>query len=139
MDEKQKMNDQVPKALKKPPVAALVGFELVSAQDGQALIEFQAAKQHTNSFGILNGGVLCIIADSAMATAYATTLGPEETFTTVELKINFLKLVRNTKLRALGKVVSQNQTTALVHCEIVDHSEQLVAHATSTFLRSSKI
>jgi uncharacterized protein (TIGR00369 family) len=138
MDDKPAVNGKKPRALNKPPVADLIGFELASAEGGQAVIEFQASKQHANAFGILTGGILSTIADSAMAAAYATTIGPDEIFATVEMKINFLRPVRNAKLRALGKVLSQNQATALVECEVVNSSEQIVAHATSTLLRSSR-
>jgi len=117
----------------------LIGFKVTSAENGQAVVEFQAAKQHTNSFGILQGGILCTIADAAMATAYASTLGPDEGFTTVELKINFLKLTRNARLRALGHVITQGPTMALTQCEVIDQSGQLIAHATSTCLKSTKI
>lgn len=121
-----------------PPVASLIGFEVTSAENGQAVVEFKATRQHTNTFGILQGGMLCTIADAAMATAYASTLGPGETFTTVELKINFVKLVRNARLRARGQVVSQGPTMALTQCDVVDESGQLIAHATSTCLKSTR-
>ncbi|MFQ5771237.1 MAG: PaaI family thioesterase, partial [bacterium] len=50
-------------------------------------------KQHANPMGTLHGGVLCDIADAAMGMAYASTLEQGESFTTLELKINFLKPV----------------------------------------------
>ncbi len=125
-----------PREIERSPASVLIGYELTSVQPGQTQFEVRAAKQHTNSFGLLHGGILCALADSTMATAYATTLGPEDRFTTVELKINFLKPVRNSKLRATGKVLAQNQTTGLTQCEIVDERDQLIAHATSTFIRS---
>ena len=88
-----------------PPVASLIGFTLVSAEAGRAVIELEATERHHNPMGTLHGGILCDIADAAMGTAYATTLDERETFTTLELKINFLRPVWAGTLTATGHVV----------------------------------
>jgi uncharacterized protein (TIGR00369 family) len=62
----------------------------------------EATEKHANLMGTLHGGILC---DAAMEMAFASTLGEEETFTTVELKINFFRPVWNTKLTAEAQVV----------------------------------
>jgi len=77
--------------LSSPPVARLIGFTLTGIQPGQAVIELEASAQHANPMGTLHGGILCDIADAAMGMAYASTLAEGETFTTLELKINFLR------------------------------------------------
>lgn len=115
-----------------PPIATLIGFTLTSIEPGQAVIDFQATKRHANPMGTLHGGVLCDIADAAMGTAYASTLEEGETYTTLELKINFLKPVWNAKLRAVGRVVKQGRTVGLVECDVTDERQSLVARATST-------
>ena len=109
-----------------PPVARLIGFTLTSIAPRHARIAFEAGAQHANPMGTLHGGILCDIADAAMGMAYASTLGAGETFTTLELKINFLKPVWQAKLQAIGRVVG------LVECDILDADEVLVARATST-------
>ena len=115
-----------------PPVAQLVGFSLKSVGEGQAGIEFEAGAQHTNPRGTLHGGILCDIADAAMALAYATTIGDGESFTTLELKINFLKPIWEAKLTAHGKVVKRGRTVGLTECDVVDDKGSLVARASST-------
>ena len=115
-----------------PPVARLIGFTLTSITPGQASIAFEAGAQHTNPMGTLHGGILCDIADAAMGMAYASTLGEGETFTTLELKINFLKPVWHARLQATGRVVKQGRTVGLVECDIIDSDAALVARATST-------
>ena len=77
-----------------PPVAQLVGFTLSEVEPGRAVITFDADGRHANPMGTLHGGILCDISDAAMGMAYAATLDQNETFTTLELKINFLKPVR---------------------------------------------
>jgi uncharacterized protein (TIGR00369 family) len=115
-----------------PPIAELVGFELVSIERGQAVIEILVSERHANPMGTLHGGVLCDVADAAMGMALASTLGDDETFTTLEMKINFLKPVWKAKLRAVGKIVKEGRTISLTECSLTDESQQLVAFATST-------
>jgi len=79
--------------------------------------------------GSLHGGILCDIADAATGIAYAGLLQEDETFTTLELKINFLKSVWKAKLRAEGRVVSSGKTIGLVECDIIDDKQRLVARA----------
>ena len=115
-----------------PPVAALIGFTLASVEPGCAVVEFEATPRHANPMGTLHGGVLCDIADAAMGMAWASTLDEGETFTTLELKINFTKPVWTGKLRAEGRVVSAGRTVGLVECDVRDAKDRLVAYATST-------
>ena len=117
-----------------PPVARLIGFELVAVKPGEAVVEFQATEAHANPMGTLHGGVLCDIADAAMGIAYSSNLDEDESFTTLELKINFLKPVWQARLRAVGRVVKQGRTVGLVECDITDEKGSLVARATSTCL-----
>lgn len=115
-----------------PPIARLIGFDLVSVNPGEAVIEFQATKAHANPMGTLHGGVLCDIADAAMGIAYSSNLEEGESFTTLELKINFLKPIWQARLLAVGRVVKQGRTVGLVECDIADEKGNLVARATST-------
>jgi uncharacterized protein (TIGR00369 family) len=69
-----------------------------------------------------------------MGTAFASTLGEGESFTTLELKINFLRPVWRSELRAEGRVVQRGRTVGLVECAITDADGKLVAKATSTCL-----
>jgi uncharacterized protein (TIGR00369 family) len=115
-----------------PPVGQLIGFDLVSVEPGSAAIEFQATESHRNPMGTLHGGILCDIADAAMGMAYASNLNEDESFTTLELKINFLKPVWNARLIATGRVVKQGRTVGMVECDVTDEKGNLVARATST-------
>jgi uncharacterized protein (TIGR00369 family) len=115
-----------------PPVATLIGFSLASIEPGRAVIEFEATERHANPMGTLHGGILADIADAAMGMAYASGLDEGETFTTLELKINFVKPVWTGKLRAEGRVLSGGRTVGLVECHVRDAKDRLIAHATST-------
>jgi uncharacterized protein (TIGR00369 family) len=115
-----------------PHVATLIGFDLTSIEPGRALIELEATERHANPMGTVHGGILADIADAAMGMAYASRLEDGETFTTLELKINFMKPVWTGKLRAEGRVLSGGRTVGLVACDVRDANDRLVAHATST-------
>src|SRR5438309_3403735 len=114
------------------PVARLIGFEAKQIADGRASVTLAAGPQHANPMGTLHGGILCDIADAAMGMAFASTLAPGETFTTVELKINFFRPVWKANLKAEGKVVRRGKTIGYTECEITDEGGHLVAKASST-------
>jgi uncharacterized protein (TIGR00369 family) len=117
-----------------PPIGRLIGFDLISVKSGEAVIELQATEVHANPMGTLHGGVLCDIADATMGIAYSSNLDDGESFTTLELKINFLKPIWRARLIATGRVLKQGRTVGLVECDITDDKGNLVAHATSTCL-----
>ncbi len=93
-----------------------------------------AAPQHGNPFGTVQGGILCAIADAAMGTAYVSALADGESMTTLELKMNFLRPVRQGRLTAVADVIKQGQRVGLVECTITDEQGRLVARASSTCL-----
>ena len=114
------------------PVARLIGFEAREIGEGRAIVTLAAGPQHANPMGTLHGGILCDIADAAMGMAFASTLAPDESFTTVEMKINFLRPVWRAQLKAKGIVVQRGRTIGLVECDITDEEKRLVAKAGST-------
>ena len=114
------------------PIAKLLGFKLVAIKPGEAVVEFEATEAHANPMGTLHGGVLCDIADAAMGIAYASTLGDGESFTTLELKINFLRPFRNGTLVATARMVKTGRTIGLAECDVTDSEGRLIARALST-------
>jgi len=117
-----------------PPISELIGFTLASVEPGRAVVDFTAEPRHANPMGTLHGGILCDIADAAMGMAWAATLGEGETFTTLELKINFLRPVWTGRLTATGRVVNGGRTVGLLECDIVDDEMRLIARASSTVM-----
>ena len=115
-----------------PPVADLLGIELVDMEDGVCTMRLEAGERHSNPMGTIHGGVLCDLADAAMGMAYFSQLEPGESFTTLELKINFLRPFWTGTLVARGRVVHRGRSVGLTECDVVDEQERLIAHATST-------
>jgi uncharacterized protein (TIGR00369 family) len=120
--------------LQQAPIAQLLGAKLTAIAEGRARIELFADERLANPMGTLHGGVLCDIADAAMGMAYGSTLAEGESFTTLELKINFLRPVWRATLAAEGTVVQRGKTVGLTECVITDEKGRLVAKATSTCL-----
>ena len=114
------------------PVAKLIGFRPTSVEVGKAIFELEAGPQHANPMGTLHGGVLCDVADAAMGVAYASTLAESESFTTLELKINFVRPFRNGTLTATARVVKAGRTIGLTECDVTDAEGRLIARAMST-------
>ena len=115
-----------------PPVAELLGLRLVSVADGEVVFELDVRPEHANPMGTIQGGVICALADAAMGLAYASRLEDGESFTTLELKTNYLRQVRDGTLVATGRVVHAGRTVGLTSCDVVDGEGRKVAYATST-------
>ena len=117
-----------------PPIGRLLGFQLLAVEPGRARFALDADERHHNPMGTLHGGVLCDIADIAMGLAYGSMLDEGETFTTLELKINFLRPVKTARLVADGLVVQRGKTVGMAECSVTDERGRLIAKATSTCL-----
>jgi uncharacterized protein (TIGR00369 family) len=117
-----------------PAIARLIGFSVAAVERGRVVVELEADERFANPMGTVHGGVLCDIADAAMGLAYASRLEEGESFTTLELKANFLKPVWRARLQAVATVTKMGRTVGLVECEIRDEKGSLVAKLSSTCL-----
>jgi uncharacterized protein (TIGR00369 family) len=115
-----------------PPVAELIGLVLEEAGGGEATMSLDVEERHANPMGTVHGGILCDLADGAMGMAFASTLDEGESFTTLELKINFLRPFWTGRIVARGRVLQRGRTVGLTECSVEDDEGRLVAHATST-------
>jgi uncharacterized protein (TIGR00369 family) len=119
--------------LEPPPVGRLLGMRLLEVGSGDSVFELETDPElHANPMGTVHGGIMCDLADAAMGTAYASLLDEAESFTTLELKINFLKPVWGGRLTARARVVKKGRTIGLVECDVLDDAGALVARASST-------
>ncbi len=114
-----------------PAAATLIGMRLESFAAGEALVALDATAAHANPMGTVQGGILAAVADAAMGWAFMTTLGENESYTTLEVKINFLRPVWAGRLEARGRVKSTGRNVSLVECDVVSGGK-LVAHGVST-------
>lgn len=132
------VDEQIIKALRIPtspaPVAKLLGMRLASAGPGLATFEMTCDERHHNPMGSVHGGILGDLADAAMGYAVISTLAPEETFTTIEMKLNFLRPAFEGKLRCHARVDSRGKTIAYAVADVLNEDGKAVAKAVSTNL-----
>src|SRR5580704_5199310 len=121
-----------------PPIGRLLGFVLKAIEPGRAVFVMEVDERHHNPLGTLHGGVYCDLADAAMGWAYAANLAEGESFTTIEMKINFLRAVQDATLTAEAKVVKAGSTLGYVECEVKDEHGRLVAKAANTCMKLKK-
>ena len=118
-----------------PAIAKTLGFELIEVGPGTATMEIVAnTEKHANPMGTIHGGVLCDIADAAIGTAHATSLEEGESFTSLDLQINFFRPVWNGRIRAVAKPVNLGRQISRYVCEILNDDDKLIAQVTSTVM-----
>jgi uncharacterized protein (TIGR00369 family) len=115
-----------------PPIAKLVGFEFLSIDLGRAVFALNAGPQHANPMGTLHGGIVCDVADAAIGMAMASTLEDDESFTSPDLTVKFLKPIWNARILATAQLVKRTRSLGLLECEVTDDSGSLVACVYST-------
>jgi uncharacterized protein (TIGR00369 family) len=117
------------------PIMKTLGFRLIEVNEGMASMEMEAKTElHSNPMGTIHGGVLCDIADAAIGTAHFTTLTEGESFTSIDLQINFFRPVWNERLRAVAKPIHRGRTISRYVCDITRADGKLVAQVTSTIM-----
>jgi uncharacterized protein (TIGR00369 family) len=118
-----------------PAIARTLGFRLIEVGPGTATMELMADTEiHANPMGTIHGGVLCDIADAAIGTAHASSLKEDESFTSIDLQINFFRPVWNGRIRAVAKPVNVGRLISRYVCDILRDDDKLVAQVSGTVI-----
>ncbi|MGO4376764.1 PaaI family thioesterase [Pseudoduganella sp. RAF53_2] len=119
-----------------PPIAELMGFVPIEVEHGRIVFQGTPGKQHYNPSGAVHGGYAATLLDSAVGCAVHSTLPAGSGFTTLELKINYVRAMtdRTGPVRAEGKVIQAGKQVAIAEGRITDATGKLYAHATTTCL-----
>ena len=122
-----------------PPIAASLNFTLAledDIEDGRVTFRMTPQEYHYNPIGSVHGGVYATLLDSALGCAIHTRLPAGVGYTTLELKVNYLRplLVGMGEVRAVGEVLSVSRQVATAHAKLLDANDKLFAHATTTCL-----
>lgn len=120
--------------LPQPPIAATLGFHLIEVESGRALFEGLPEFRHYNPIGTVHGGFAATLLDSALACAIASTMLKGDAWTTLELKLNFVRgLTKDIgPVRAEGRIIHRGRTVATSEGDLKDSAGKLYAHATTT-------
>ncbi|HLY32005.1 MAG TPA: PaaI family thioesterase, partial [Ktedonobacterales bacterium] len=119
-----------------PPIAALMNYRLAEVEEGRAVFTFEPAEYHYNPLGIAHGGVAATLLDTAMACAMQTLSPVGMGYTTLEIKVNYLRpiVMGLGVLSSEGTVINISRRVGVAEGRITDASGKLYAHATTTCL-----
>jgi uncharacterized protein (TIGR00369 family) len=116
--------------------AAWLGIEAASTSaQGEAVLEMPTREEMGNRSGVLHGGFMALLADSAMGRALASVLPEGEKHYSFDLKLNFISTGRiGERLRAVARVLHSGRRTGFTECRVEGQDGRLVATATATFI-----
>jgi uncharacterized protein (TIGR00369 family) len=119
-----------------PPIASVLGFSLVEIEEGLAVFECRPDESVYNPIGVVHGGLVCTLADSAAGCAVHSTLGPGQGYTSIDIAVSYLRPVTEDSglLRAIGRVTKRGRRVAFAAVEVIDGTNAVVATATSSCL-----
>ena len=124
-------------AFARVPFARLLGIEIVRLEPGEAVLSMPFRAELTRMEGILHGGALASLMDSASAFAVLTLLEPDEQTVTVDLTLHFLRPVSEGRVEARGRVLRAGRRVFTVSIEATDAAGKSVATALTTYLKTT--
>lgn len=129
---RQLQSGELPRA----PMAALLDITILEVSEGRAVLGATPAAQHTNGIGIVHGGLAATLLDTALGCAVNSLLPAGRIFTTLEVKVNFTRAIREDvgPLRCEAWVVHAGRRTATAEGRVVDAGGKIYAHATGTWI-----
>ena len=119
-----------------PPIAELLGFSLTAVAEGRVAMRMDPGEHLYNPLGTVHGGALATLLDSVMGCAVHSVLPPGRGYTTLEIKVNFIRAPTDAAgpLSAEGHVVHAGRRSAVAEAKIVDARGRLIATASTTCL-----
>jgi uncharacterized protein (TIGR00369 family) len=120
--------------LPRPPMAQLLGFQLIEVEAGLAVWECMPREQHYNPIGVVHGGLAMTLLDSAMGCCVHSRMAAGATYTTLEAKTNLVRAItdKTGRVRAIGRLVHLGKRIATAEGRLEDDAGKLYAHATTT-------
>ena len=117
-----------------PPITDALDYELTVVEPGFVVFEIEPKEFHYNPIGTVHGGFAATLLDSALGCAIFTTLAKGESWTTLELKLNFVRpLSKDTgTVEAEGRIIHRGRTVATAEGTVKDRAGKLYAHASTT-------
>jgi uncharacterized protein (TIGR00369 family) len=118
------------------PIAALVGLSIAEVEDGRVVMRLTPAEYHYNPIGTMHGGILATLLDSVMGCAVHTTLPQGRGYTSLEIKVNYVRAVTSGsgELSAEGRIVHAGRRSAVAEGTVRDAKGRLCATASTTCL-----
>jgi uncharacterized protein (TIGR00369 family) len=117
-----------------PPIAGLMDFGLTELAPGRAVFAGRPGKQHYNPSGTVHGGFAATLLESAMGCAVHTLVPQGQGFTTLEIKVNYVRPMFDStgEIRCEAAVINMGKTVATADGKVLDANGRLIAHGTTT-------
>lgn len=116
-------------------ISQTLSIRIAAIDHGTATVEIDADTLiHGNQQGTVHGGLICELADAAIGTAHSTLMKEGQSFTSIELKINFYRPVWKSRLRATATPLQSGKTITHYSCEVKNEEDKVVAMVTSTVM-----
>jgi uncharacterized protein (TIGR00369 family) len=117
-----------------PSIGRLLGMRFDEVESGRVVVSLDARPDFINPLGIVHGGILATLLDTAMGCAVHTTLPAGVSYSTLELKVNYIRAVPpdGRALTAEGNVIHSGRRTATAEGKVLDQRGKLIGHATTT-------
>lgn len=121
-------------SLPQPPIGLLMGFDLIEAEHGRVMFRGSPGAAHYNPIGSVHGGYAATILDSCMGCAVHSTLPQGVGYTTLEIKINYIRAMTTATgpVFAEGRIIHSGKRSATSEGHLRDHAGKLIAHGTTT-------
>jgi uncharacterized protein (TIGR00369 family) len=118
------------------PIGNTLGFRLVEAEHGRVALEGNPDQRSYNLIGTVHGGWSAAILDTALALSVLTTLDAEQSFTTVDIRINYLRPLTEAtgRVRAEGQVIQVGRRLGYSEAKLADSAGKLICHGTGSCL-----
>lgn len=126
---------RIHKAIKTVPFAQFLGLELEHVASGTATLAVNVRKELTQNQGVVHGGAIASLIDTATAFAIISLIAPSEKVTTVDLTISYLRPAVGGRLRAVATVVRAGRRLFVVSAEVFDKQEKRITIALSTYIK----
>jgi len=136
MDE-EKYLKKVTELTNRSPYYRLLEMKVLEIRKGKSVIQMPFRKKLTHPYGIVHGGAIASLADSAVAMALIGLVKPSDRITTIEFKINFFTSISQGKLRAQAKIIYKGFKTAVGDVEVSNEGGKLVAKVIATYMIQS--
>ncbi len=124
---------ELARRLRESNAGKLFGFELVAAEEGRAVLRMRVRARHRQVHGVVHGGIIAAMADTAGGLASYMALPRGTRVATVEMKINFLEAVDRGILSAEARVLRRGRNFVVVECDVTDGEKRLAAKSLMTF------
>jgi uncharacterized protein (TIGR00369 family) len=117
-----------------PPIGVLMNFRIAELSEGHAVFVVDPAEYHYNPIGVVHGGVAATLLDSAMGCAVHSTLPAGARYTTLEIKVNYLRPMsaKTGEVRCEADIIHVGARTAVAEGKVLDSQGKLYAHGTTT-------